>query len=136
MGNGRRTAFWLDTWLGDQPLAELCPALFSHALNQNIPVSSALIGGKIRNHLRTRLTIAAEVELLNLLDRLTIVTLDPSLEDARYIRGFPSTHPSSAVYYRGSLSHLPDDLFAPCIWRNDAPPKVSSLPLGNSSKKA
>ena len=35
----------------------------------------------------------------------------------------PFHHPSSAVYYRRFLSHLPDDLFAPCIWRNDAPPK-------------
>jgi hypothetical protein len=30
VGDGRRTAFWLDTWVGSQPLCDRLPALFSH----------------------------------------------------------------------------------------------------------
>jgi len=31
IGNGCRTSFWLDLWLGDQTLAQRFPALYSHS---------------------------------------------------------------------------------------------------------
>ncbi|KAA8515645.1 hypothetical protein F0562_018744 [Nyssa sinensis] len=34
VGDGRRTSFWLDKWLGDVVLAELFPRLFSLAIDK------------------------------------------------------------------------------------------------------
>jgi len=135
LGNGQRTAFWLDTWLGDQALAALFPALFFHALNPNIPVSSILSNGNVRSHLHPRLTLAAEAELLGLLNFLDGVAIDPQLEDVRHIQGLPSSSPSSAISYQRSFDHLPDYPFANCIWPNDAPPKCLFFPWETHHQK-
>ena len=70
---------------------------------------------------------AAESELLLLLDLLATGTLDPSRSDRRTIRGSASAAPSASCSYSLALSHLPDDPFAPHIWRNDAPPKCRTF---------
>jgi hypothetical protein len=38
VGDGCRTAFWLDSWLGTLPLCCQLPALFSHALKPDATV--------------------------------------------------------------------------------------------------
>jgi hypothetical protein len=83
-----------------------CRTAFSHALKPHIPVSTALSTGDLRCPLRPRLTLAAEVELLVLIDSLVGVVTDPSLEDARSARGLPSTSPTTAISYSTLLTCL------------------------------
>lgn len=42
VGNGENIYFWLDRWIGDKPLAERFPNLFSCASNFQAKVSSYL----------------------------------------------------------------------------------------------
>ena len=45
LGDGRRTAFWLDSWLPSGPLAQAMPELFSHCTKQHASVRVVIDGG-------------------------------------------------------------------------------------------
>ncbi|KAG8042976.1 hypothetical protein GUJ93_ZPchr2170g33344 [Zizania palustris] len=42
IGNGKKTSFWLDSWIGARPLAHKYPDLFYIALNKNVTVAEVL----------------------------------------------------------------------------------------------
>lgn len=62
IGNGNLTRFWLDKWLYDKPLNEICPVLFELCENKNIIVAKALEGNQItfRRWLHSELRIVWE----------------------------------------------------------------------------
>jgi hypothetical protein len=62
VGDGQRTAFWLDDWLPGGALCAGLPALFSHALRLLATVAEVLAAG-IRSSLVPRLTSAGECQL-------------------------------------------------------------------------
>ncbi|KAF8651673.1 hypothetical protein HU200_063184 [Digitaria exilis] len=55
VGSGTATSFWDDAWLRAEPLAELLPALHSHAVRPNASVHEVLRGG-LEGHLQQRIT--------------------------------------------------------------------------------
>jgi hypothetical protein len=61
IGNGERTGFWTDDWLGLGALATSFPMLFSHATNAQVSVATVLRSG-LRGNLAPRLTSAGAVE--------------------------------------------------------------------------
>jgi hypothetical protein len=65
VGNGASTAFWLDLWLGELPLADRFPTLFSHSTRPNTRVSLILSFG-LRPTLVPRLSNVATADLLAL----------------------------------------------------------------------
>jgi len=129
VGPGDATFFWLDNWLGDRPLADTFPALFSHCLRPNSSVAMALTGiqGVPTLSLRPRLTSAAQSELLVLHAQLSDVTLQPLVPDRRSVRGSSALDLSASALYSLTFSHLPDDGFSTCIWDNAAPPRCKSF---------
>jgi hypothetical protein len=40
LGNGLATNFWCDRWLGDAPLRDLFPRLFSISLQQDLSIAA------------------------------------------------------------------------------------------------
>ena len=125
VGSGNATFFWLDLWLGNVELAVAFPALFSHCLRPNCSVALALASPNL--FLRPALTNAAATELESLLLLLSTVSVQHEVPDQRSLRSSPSTGLSASVLYAYSFSHLPNDAFAPFIWRNAAPPRCKSF---------
>ena len=107
------------------PLAERFPALLSHSLRLNISVADALSDGNL--HLRNRLSAVAEAELSQLLAITNLIHLAPSEPDYRHVRNSTNSVFSTAASYSFAFSHLPDDPFAPFIWRNFAPSRCQSF---------
>ena len=74
VADGAATSFWDDSWLGEEPLSELLPALHSHATRPNASVKDALLHG-IDTLLQPRRTRAAVEERAKLEQLLTPVRL-------------------------------------------------------------
>jgi hypothetical protein len=55
VGDGDRTAFWLDNWHGGMPFGVRWPVLFSHAIDPEATVATVL-GRGVRRSLKPRLT--------------------------------------------------------------------------------
>jgi hypothetical protein len=68
VGDGRLTAFWLDSWVGI-PLCDRFPSLFSHALDKEVSVRSVLTLG-VRATLVPCLNTSGCLQLPQLLDVL------------------------------------------------------------------
>jgi hypothetical protein len=90
IGNGHHTCFWLDSWLGNKPLADQFPALYTHVQNPNGKVAdSSELGWQLR--LRHITSQRAERELLMLLNMLSDISLNKEA-DVRMMRFRPSKH--------------------------------------------
>jgi len=70
--NGRSTSFWDDSWLGDEPLSEIHPALHSHATKPHATVAEVLQLG-IDQFLQSRRTTAATADYTALAPLLATV---------------------------------------------------------------
>jgi hypothetical protein len=44
VGNGKKTRFWEDVWLGEQPLAQQYPSLYNIVRRKNVLVADVLTG--------------------------------------------------------------------------------------------
>jgi hypothetical protein len=125
VGDGRRTAFWLDAWLDKRPLCSLFPALFSHVVDNESSVMDVM-GHGVRAALVPRLTACGETQLRSLLALLDGVVLRGNTPDTRVLTrckrkdgGF-----NAAAYYQlrswGGV-HAP---FHGFVWHNHAPSRV------------
>jgi hypothetical protein len=47
IGNGQRTRFWEDVWLGELPLAQQYPSLYNLVLRKNVLVAEVLTGNPL-----------------------------------------------------------------------------------------
>ena len=74
IGNGGSTAFWFDLWIGDLPLCERFPNLFSHSTRLNINVLTDFSTG-LSGSLGPRLSLAAAPDLSALARELSLVTV-------------------------------------------------------------
>ena len=66
VGDGRRTAFWLDVWCGEAPFSIRWTALFSDALDIDATILAVLSAG-FRRSLVPRLNHAGTRQLPSLL---------------------------------------------------------------------
>jgi hypothetical protein len=57
VGNGQSTRFWEDIWLGERPLAEQYPSLYSIVRWRNVLVSDVLTGNPLNIEFRRTLSI-------------------------------------------------------------------------------
>jgi len=122
--NGRSTSFWDDSWLGDEPLSEIHPALHSHATKPHATVAEVLQLG-IDQFLQSRRTIAATADYTALAPLLATV-LPGSGEDERVCK-FQKPDGSlntSSLYKALMAAHTPSCEFASFVWKNRAPPRV------------
>ena len=74
IGNGSRTSFWHDCWLGILQLANLFPALYSHTTDCHATVKDVLSRGLMTMFV-PRLSEAANVELHSLQAMVADLTL-------------------------------------------------------------
>ena len=122
LGNGLMTAFWVDLWFGSDTLVDMFPALFSHTLRPNASVARVFSITTLQLSLRPRLTAAAAQELMELSALMASVQLNESVNDQRVLRSNNKT-PTSRDHYLISFQEVPDDPFAPAIWRSYSPQK-------------
>jgi hypothetical protein len=82
VGDGRRCRFWEDVWLGENPLANMFPRLYSISLDQHITVHQVFAAGI--SNLRFRRAIVGEklVHWDNLKALCMNVTLNDNEDDA------------------------------------------------------
>jgi hypothetical protein len=121
LGNGTSTAFWMDLWLGDQPLHERYPNLFSHSTRPHISVATTLSSG-LRTILGPRLTAAAAEDFRALSHELSLVDLRLDVPDLRHTR-LSNKKLSNKSFYVHSFRHLQIDVMETVIWRSAAPLK-------------
>ena len=69
VGNGISTAFWMDCWLGNEPLFARYPALFSHPTRPHAQVADVLQSGLVLS-LVPRLSAVATSEHASLCNEL------------------------------------------------------------------
>jgi hypothetical protein len=81
VGDGKRTAFWLDTWVNGAQLAVQFASLFSHALDKTTSVHAVLSRG-VWSSLVTRLNATGDRQLPPLLALVCGVALTDE-EDGR-----------------------------------------------------
>lgn len=81
IGDGACTSFWMDVWLGDEALAEVYPALYSHCTCKDVTVREVLDTG-IQTIFVPRLTTLALEQLRRVETNLSEVTLSED-QDSR-----------------------------------------------------
>ena len=77
IGSGDHTSFWFDRWTGPNTLAEVFPALASHASRPHISVRLAL-SSDLSTFLAPRLSNVASAELASIRHLLASFSLNPS----------------------------------------------------------
>jgi hypothetical protein len=53
---GKKTRFWEDVWLGEQPLAQQYPSLYNIVQQKNVLIADALTGAHLNIKFRRTLT--------------------------------------------------------------------------------
>ncbi|CAM0885736.1 unnamed protein product [Alopecurus aequalis] len=124
IGDGKRTSFWLDSWLGDSPFAARWPALFSHSKAADKTVWEVVTRG-VRASLVPRLNAAGLRDWAELEPLLATITLT-NAADARVLNrcGEPSGALCTGAFYKlrnwGGVDR-PAHAF---VWGSFAPSKV------------
>lgn len=122
IGDGRNTDFWKDTWLLDSPLADIMPALHSHAGGRVSSIHDVVRAG-IVNTVQQRLSTQAAEELDHLCQLLLDVELTTS-PDERHCCFEDSDHrlQSRLIYKVSMRGDQPCPAFD-FVWRF-APPRI------------
>jgi hypothetical protein len=75
VGNGLKTRFWEDTWLGDRPLADDYPSLYNIVNHKNVTIENVLGSNPINIGFRRTLNGNKWDRWTHLLHRLILVQL-------------------------------------------------------------
>jgi hypothetical protein len=123
VGNGRHTAFWLDTWVNGAPLAVQFTSLFSHALDKTASVHAVLSRG-VRASLVPRLNATGDRHPL-LLALVGNVLLSDG-EDTRTLSrcSKPTGALDASALYKLCAYGGVDVPYHDFAWANFAPPHV------------
>ena len=121
VGDGSTTAFWLDSWLGQQPLCDRFPALYSHTTRPHAQLLAVLDSG-LTLSLTPRLSSCATSELASLITDLQLVRLDPNVADSRRCKHSQKVLTNKSFYANNYRLLQTDDL-ADMVWKNAAPLK-------------
>ncbi|CAM0881391.1 unnamed protein product [Alopecurus aequalis] len=124
IGDGRRTCFWLDDWLGEGALCHTMPALYSHALHPRASVADVIDSG-LRAALVPRLTTIGERELACVSPLVAAVHLSGAA-DTRVLTHCRKKGGALDVgsLYRLNLFGGVDAPFAAFVWGGFAPSKA------------
>jgi hypothetical protein len=124
VGDGCRTSFWLDTWVGGAPLGERWPVLLSHALDAGATVGAVLRAG-VRRSLVPRLTSEGERQLPALMELVSgvVLTQTPDVRELVRCRRKDGALDASSLYRLRTWGGV-DAPFYSFVWENHAPPRV------------
>lgn len=124
LGDGRSCSFWLDIWCGDESLADMFPALYSHCIKKEAAVQEMIDLG-IQNALVPRLSVQASAELVQaqLLVADSQLTSSPDIRQSPFCIGNGSLD-SGAIYQLLKSRGQPEDSSASFVWKTTAPPRV------------
>ena len=124
VGDGRRTAFWLDRWASDEPLCQMFAALFSHALDPEASVAQVLTRG-VNACLVPRLNSAGTRQLPMLLEIISgrLLTQNPDSRRLSRCAKKDGSLDAAALCRLGSWGGV-DAPYAGFVWDNFAPSKV------------
>lgn len=100
IGNGTTCSFWMDVWLGDEALADRCPALYSHCVAKDASVSEMVTIG-LQQTMVPRLSNRATLELQEVQGEMANLQLIRT-PDQRTLPFFRENH----SLYRGEIYHL------------------------------
>uniref|UniRef100_J3LXP2 Reverse transcriptase zinc-binding domain-containing protein n=1 Tax=Oryza brachyantha TaxID=4533 RepID=J3LXP2_ORYBR len=119
VGNGKRTSFREDKWIGDQPLSEKFPALFSHVTQTTTTLHTMHTEGLQANllHRLTRQAVVEQQSAQHILGELQLQgTDDVRITEERKIT-------SSKYFYNKLLTHQENCKNFAFTWQNKAPLK-------------
>jgi hypothetical protein len=124
VGNGERTCFWSEDWLGEGALGSRFPALFSHAVKPDASVATVLRAG-LRACLVPRLTAAGERELAAVEARMVTVCLNDAPDRRSLVGCIKRTGDLSvAKLYAKCMSGAMPAPFAGFVWQSFSPSHV------------
>ncbi|TVU23691.1 hypothetical protein EJB05_26070, partial [Eragrostis curvula] len=124
LGNGRSRSFWNDWWLPVGRLAELFPALASHATNPAASVHRVILDG-LRAHMVPRLSRVPEAEFADVGDLIADIVLRDELDECcSELLDRNGQLKASRVYKLVKSANAVECNFAKFVWKNRAPPKV------------
>nr|GFA38171.1 RNA-directed DNA polymerase, eukaryota [Tanacetum cinerariifolium] len=106
VGNGLRTGFWKDVWIGDNPLCVLFPRIFALESSKDSSVAAKLLS--ITSSFRRPARGEAKTSQLSLLQEFTEGTILSSLED-RWVWDLNE----EGVFCVKDVRNLLDDVFLP-----------------------
>lgn len=102
LGNGRNTSFWNDIWLGDKPLSEHLPILYSHFASLKTPVQ-AVLSTPLRPLFQPRLSPQTNEELQMLQTMLHNVALSEGEDDRTCFFADSNRKLITGLIYRTSM---------------------------------
>jgi hypothetical protein len=124
VGNGERTCFWSEVWLGEGALGSRFPALFSHAVRPDASVTTVFRAG-LRACLVPRLTAAGERELAAIEARMDTVCLNDAPDRRSLVGCIKRTGDLSvAKLYAKCMSGTAPAPFAGFVWQSFSPSRV------------
>jgi hypothetical protein len=135
LGNGLATNFWCDRWLGDAPLRDLFPRLFSISLQQDLSITAVRrsINGIATWNLvwRRRFFEWEQALLVELMELINPVILSDADDDWGWRPEGGAAFTVKSTYNLVSSLTVPDALFAQwqvhtfaSVWKCFAPSKV------------
>jgi hypothetical protein len=124
VGDGQRTSFWDDDWLGIGALRHTAPALFSHATKPQASVAAVLRRG-VRESLVARLTVEAENELDRVMRLVAAVQLSDVPDSRLLVRCFKKGGALAVCeLYTLLLTGGVTAPYASFVWESFAPSKA------------
>ena len=131
VGNGVKTRFWEDVWVGSMSFASLFPRLYRVSLNSNSNIAS-LVSWDSENYYSWNLLLCRDLndsEIENFLGLMNLVgncVFSRSSEDSRVWVGDKSGIFSSKSFFELLISSPNDQSFVPYnkVWKIGIPPKV------------
>uniref|UniRef100_A0A8I6YHX2 Reverse transcriptase zinc-binding domain-containing protein n=1 Tax=Hordeum vulgare subsp. vulgare TaxID=112509 RepID=A0A8I6YHX2_HORVV len=122
IGNGEKTRFWEDTWIGEEPLALQYPQLYNIAQRKQTSVAVVLRETPLNIQFRRALIGNRWVRWLHLVRRLMDITLSDCLDSIRWRLTTNGTFSVKSMY-----DHIIDSSPIPKsmnIWKVKVPLKI------------
>jgi hypothetical protein len=122
IGDGRKTRFWEDTWLGTCPLADQFPSLYNVARNMNATVADVMGSVPLNISFRRLLSHEKWTAWVNLLQRLMEVQL--SEEPDKFVWRLTENGKFSVKSFYVDLMNDHTVFLKKYIWRLKVPLKI------------
>jgi hypothetical protein len=122
VSNGKSTHFWEDTWLGDKPLAQQYPSLFSIVKRKQVMVASMLGHNPLNIAFHRSLTGNKWDRWLHLVNRLMAVTLSSEQDKFVWSLTTSGAFTVKSMYLDYMNGHT--KYFKKFIWKTKLPLKI------------